>query len=216
MSEDSIRRRGRSRALLEREGVPCRDGLPLLPGEDEAVFPTAEAVALRALALLLIAGEATGMRPDLVDRLIDLYFPTFSPAEWHFFESPERDPAETLELGWRFEAALPLLWAAGLAPDLPRPEAQAEPFDLLKLVAPFPRDELLARASLRDPAELLDSADLHLCWDDCWHVARFEQRPTPARLDGAVVTERRRAFAWLLQGGGEWDSVVGLGVSRGE
>ncbi|HEX8261807.1 MAG TPA: DUF4272 domain-containing protein, partial [Allosphingosinicella sp.] len=106
------------------------------------------------------------------------------------------------------EAALPLLWAVGLADDLKRPDAQSEPFDILKPLVHFRRHELLERAALRPAGELLDSADLHFCWECASRLALEEEAPPPAGLDGGVLLERHRAFTWLVQGGGDWDEAA--------
>jgi hypothetical protein len=206
--DDAEARRGRTLDMLAAERVPFHPGLARLPAEAEVRLPGAEQIVLRALALALIGCEATGMAAGTVDLLIDLYRPPFSPAEWRWFESPGRDPAVTRNFGWRFEAALPLLWSVGLAPALPRPEAQTEPFAILEPLVHFRREELLARAAPRPAAEVLDSADLHFCYQ-CASILDLDsgQAPLPP-LDWGVVVERHRAFTWLIEGGGDWDDVV--------
>jgi hypothetical protein len=208
---DPEARRQRSLDRLDAEGIFCPPGLMRLPSEAEVRFPEAGLVALRALALVLVACEGTGLAGSTVDGLIDLYLPPFSPAEWRWFESPSRQPAETLDFGWRFEAALPLLWSVGLAGTLKRADVQTEPFEILKPLVEFRRDELLARAELRPAGEILDSADLHLCYRCASLLALDEGVEPPAGLDPQVLLERHRAFAWLIEGGGDWDSVVARG-----
>lgn len=209
MAPDTEARRRRTMDRLDAEGVVCHPGLMRLPSEAEAVFPSAEAIALRALALVLVACEATGVSNSTVDSLIDIYRPPFSPAEWHWFEDPARDPGETRDFGWRFESALPLLWSVGLAATLRRPDSQTEPFEILQPLVHFRREELLARAALRPAGEILDSADLHFCYQLASLIALDEEREPPAGLDSQVLLERHRAFAWLVEGGGDWDGVIG-------
>lgn len=212
---DAEARRQRTLDILHEEGTFCHPGLMRLPGEEEVRFPAAEAVALRALALLLVACEATGMGDSLVDKLIDEYRPPFSPAEWRWFESPERAARETVDFGWRFESALPLLWAAGLA-EAPRPpDAQTEPFEILKPIVQWRREELLERAELRPAGEILDSADLNFCRECASRLALDAGEPSPAGLDGGVLLERHYGFSWLIEGGGDWDSLVARGGSGG-
>lgn len=201
-------RRRRTQGRLDAETVFCHPGLARLPSEADVRFPEAESIALRALALVLVACEATGLANDTVDGLIDLYRPPFSPAEWQWFESPSRDPSSTCNFGWRFEAALPLLWSVGLAETMSRPAAQTEPFAILRPLVQFRREELLARAELRPAAEILDSADLHFCYQCASLLALDEGVEPPADLDSGVLLERDRAFTWLIGGGGDWDAVV--------
>lgn len=205
---DADARRGRTHDRLDAEGVIYHPGLMRLPSEEEVVFPEAEIVTLRALALVLVACEATGVKPETVDSLIDIYRPPFSPAEWRWFEDPQRDPLETCNFGWRFEAALPLLWSVGLAESMKRPEAQTEPFEILEPLVHFRREELLDRAALRPAGEILDCADLNFCCQLASLIARDEGEEPPAGLDAAVLLERDRAFTWLVAGGGDWDLVV--------
>lgn len=205
---DAEARRSRTIDRLHAEGVIYHPGLMRLPSEEEVVFPEAEIVALRALALVLVACEATGVKPETVDSLIDIYRPPFSPAEWRWFEDPERDPLQTRDFGWRFEAALPLLWSAGLAASMKRADAQTEPFEILEPLVRFRREELLARATLRPAGEILDCADLNFCYQLASLIALDEGEEPPAGLDCAVLLERDRAFTWLVGGGGDWDAVV--------
>ena len=205
---DAEARRSRTVDRLHAEGVLYHPGLMRLPSEEEVVFPEAEVVALRAMALVLVACEATGVKPETVDSLIDIYRPPFSPAEWRWFEDPERDPLQTCNFGWRFEAALPLLWSVGLAGTMKRADAQTEPFEILEPLLYFRREELLARAALRPAGEILDCADLNFCYQLASLIARDEGVEPPAGLDSGVLLERDRAFTWLVAGGGDWDSVV--------
>ncbi|MGA9581121.1 MAG: DUF4272 domain-containing protein [Allosphingosinicella sp.] len=205
---DAQARRRRTLDLLDAQSVSCPPGLRWLPSEGEVHFPEAEPVALRALALVLVACEATGLANHTVDGLIDIYRPPFSPAEWLWFEDPQRDPRATVNFGWRFEAALPLLWSVGLAETMGKADAQTEPFAILEPLVRFSREELLARAALRPAGEILDYADLHLCRHCAALVALGEGADPPAGLDSGVLAERHRAFTWLIEGGGDWDAVV--------
>jgi Domain of unknown function (DUF4272) len=205
---DPETRRRRTLDRLEAESVSCPPGLMRLPSQGEVRFPQAETVALRALALVLVACEATGMSNQTVDGLIDIYRPPFSPAEWRWFESPSRDPLATCDFGWRFEAALPLLWSVGLPATMKRADAQTEPFAILKPLVELRREELLARSEMRPAAEILDLADLHYCYRCASLLALDEGVEPPAGLDPQVLLERHRAFTWLIGGGGDWDEVV--------
>lgn len=207
-AQDAEARRGRTLDILHSEGVIYHPGLMRLPSEEEVVFPEAEIVALRALALVLVACEATGVKNSTVDALIDIYRPPFSPDEWRWFEDPARDPLETCNFGWRFESALPLLWSVGLAGSMKRADAQTEPFEIVEPLLHFRREELLAKAALRPAGEILDSADLNFCYQLASLIARDEGVDPPAGLDSAVLLERDRAFTWLIGGGGDWDPVV--------
>lgn len=208
IAADAEARRRRTLDTLHADSIFGIAGLMRLPSEAEIRLPAAELVALRGLALVLVACEATGLSQETVDGLIDIYRPPFSPAEWRWFEDPQRDPRRTCDFGWRFEAALPLLWSVGLAGTMKRADAQTEPFAILEPLVGFHRQELLARAELRPVAEILDSADLHFCYRCAALLAQDEGVEPPAGLDFGVLLERHRAFTWLIEGGGDWDEVV--------
>lgn len=205
---DAEARRQRTLDRLHAESIVGIAGLMRLPSENEIRLPEAELIALRALALVLVACEATGLGNETVDGLIDIYRPPFSPAEWRWFEDPARDPRRTCNFGWRFEAALPLLWSVGLADSMKRADAQTEPFAILEPLVHFRREELLGRAELRPVGEILDSADLHFCYQCAALLSQDEGTEPPAGLDYGVLLERHRAFTWLIEGGGDWDEVV--------
>ncbi|MEA3063898.1 MAG: hypothetical protein QOJ27_326 [Sphingomonadales bacterium] len=207
-SDDAFVRRFRSQRRLEAESLPIDAGPALLPGVDEVRLPGVEEVVVRAICLTLVAAEATEIDRGLLDRLIEEYRPPFSFMERRFIEEGTDDWVSIVNLGWRFETALPLFWAAGLVETLARPEGQTEPFELLMAFVPWRREELLARAALRPAAELLDAADLHFCYDEAFRAARREGRTPPEGLHRGVVMERRRGFSWLVEGGGDWDAVV--------
>jgi hypothetical protein len=208
VAEDAEARRQRTLDRLQSESILGIAGLMRLPSEQDIRFPESELIALRALALVLVACEATGLRRETVDGLIDIYRPPFSAAEWRWFEDPQRDPLQTCNFGWRFEAALPLLWSVGLAGTMRRADAQTEPFAILEPLVRFRREELLARAALRPAGEILDCADLHFCYQCASLLALDEGTEPPAGLDSSVLLERHRAFTWLLEGGGDWDEVA--------
>jgi hypothetical protein len=211
VTSDAIDRRERTRERMAAESVFADPywHLDLLPGEAETELPEAEEIVLRALALIVVAGEMTGMGNALVDKLIDHYRPRFSPAEWRWFENPARDPDESAWLSWSFEAALPLAWAVGLADALAPPTGQIEPFALIKPMVELPRDALLAKASVRPTAPILDAADLHHGYLRACRHASEEGREAPGRLDPYVVIQRNRAFRWLIGSPSrDWDVVV--------
>lgn len=68
-ASDAEARRRRTIDILESENVVCHPGPMRLPCEGELRIPEAEVIALRALALVLIACEATGLAHENVDGL---------------------------------------------------------------------------------------------------------------------------------------------------
>ena len=133
-----------------------------------------------------------------------------TPKETAFLSDPSSTEQERIQFVWRYENCAVLLWAAGIVEELPYPSdicdvpVIASIFWQHKSIA-----DLLAEGSPRTQAEILDAADLTLCYDWACVDARIQGREAPAQLDGGVVMERHYTFSWLTsaQRGADWDDV---------
>jgi hypothetical protein len=73
----------------------------------------------------------------------------------------------------------------------------------------LPRNALLAKATVRPIAPILDAADLHHGYLRACRHAGEEGREAPRGLDPYVVIQRNRAFRWLIGSPShDWDVVV--------
>jgi Domain of unknown function (DUF4272) len=209
MSEEEARK-ARSIAILRREGVPYIDHLPLIEGEDEIMRRTDEDVAIRALALSVVAVKAESLDQALTEQLIARFqlAGAFTPEEQAFIANPQPSTRDRNKFGWRYECLWVLLWALGFVEKLGRPDHIMDAGQGVGIIKRLGRDGFLAQARLRPAAELLDAADLIYRYD--WAVvdARIKQHPAPADLNPDVVVEWHYALNWLIAyGGQEWDDV---------
>lgn len=208
--QDSLDRRLRSQRRLQSEGVPINQYLPAIEGESEARRRTAEELVDRTLALLLVAGRSEGMERAATETLVrELGIErALSPAERAFIASDKPDEHASMQFSWRYEAAVPLLWALGFVDTLDKPVAPRDAEGIVRMVAGRSRAELLAAARLRPLPRILDEADLIYRYH--WAVREAErlEQEIPAGLNRDVVMERHHALNWLIgYMDQDWDDV---------
>jgi Domain of unknown function (DUF4272) len=208
---DALARRLRSQRRLAAEGVPFTAALPAIEGEAEALRRPAAQILDRALALLVVAGRAEGLGREAADQLArELGVASaFTPAERAFIASETATQHERDQLSWRYEAALPLLWALGLAERLDKPTQATDSGTIVRLVAGRTRAELLAAVRLRPLGDILDEADMIYRYHWATVDARLHGQPFPAGLDDDVIMERHTALNWLIGYMDQpWDEVT--------
>lgn len=207
---DAVERRRRSIGVMEAEGVPVNPWLPVIEAEAETRLPTAEDVAMRAVATLLVASKGVGLEQDEVDRYVEQYglAPWLSPDEARFLGDPAPSPEDMAVHSWRFEAARVLFWSLGYVGSLGGPREQFDPGALQRLVRDGTRDSLLAGAKLRSRGEVLDEADRIYRYRWALVDAQINGRPPPAGLNDDVAMEWHQALNWLIRHEAEpWDEV---------
>lgn len=207
-----LARKARSEARLRQTGVLLNEALPWLGRNG---IRTPEEIAYRASALILVALRAevclSGQHTNplaqniLTERKL---WDSVTPLERAFLDKAAPTEHEALQFVWRYEGVLVLLWALGLAEELPYPTDICD----VPWLAAFFRDHtvetLLAEARPRSEDELLDACDyifrLH------WAVrnAQYGGTAHPEGVDGGVVYERHYALNWLTRFfDAEWDDT---------
>jgi Domain of unknown function (DUF4272) len=205
-----VERKERSIALLVREGIPYLESLPAI--EPAATVPrrSNQEVALRALALAVVAAKAATHDQEQAQRLIEAYRldDAFTPKERMFIDNRLPAPRDCTQLTWRIECSWVMLWALGFADALGRPDEQVAPGDVIDIIEARGRDRFVAEANLRPTAELLDAADLLYRYH--WAVRDAKLRgsaPLPT-LNPDVVVEWHYALNWLIGYNQlEWDEM---------
>ena len=209
-SEEQLARRARSVAQLKAQGIPVLDSLPVIADEALALRRTDHEVAERALALMIVAVKGETGDQDLIETIIAQYGAQdyFTPAERALIEDPNPPEQVRVQMTWRYEGVYVLLWALGFYDELGPPDQIVDAGELGVLFSSLGTDELMARAQLRQQAELLDMADLVYRMD--WAVvdARVNGRPAPAGIDPGIIYERHYALNWLYGYAGlGWDDM---------
>jgi hypothetical protein len=195
-SADAIERRRTSVAVLDAEGVPYIDHLPVLAVGADVRPRTPREVAVRAVALAFVSAVAEGVDPSTMDAFIapcrDAV--TFSPDEQTFLGADQPDEDDRLRLSWRYESMWSLLWALGRIDELGRPDHMCDVPMSTSLVEGVTATSIIEEATLRDERTLLDQADLTYCYMSAVRQSMIDGVQPPAGLHPGVVYERLQSF----------------------
>jgi hypothetical protein len=193
-------RKARSETILSKYNVPINKSLPYIEDEHEALVRAKEDVANRALALLVVAVKAEGLKQDIVDSLVKRYEleKALTPKEINFINSKEPSQNDKTQFIWRYEAAWVLLWALGYVDELSYPNQVCDVPAAITFMQQRNKKQFVNDSSLRHITEILNEADLIYRYR--WAVvdARVNSEPTPAEIDSSVVLERHYSLNWLI------------------
>ncbi|MDB5711105.1 MAG: hypothetical protein JWL96_3175 [Sphingomonas bacterium] len=201
---DAIARRAVTRERLKDVQPQPPTSMPPAIGEAEADPRPAREVLQRALALFYVAVRAQVHRvggepiPGGQNESNAIGAASMTAKEAAFVESGMSDPAATIAMTWRFEAANMLLWALGFdAARIARSDEMIDVDALWASVADFGCDALAGDSvRLRPTGEILDALDR--TWLEHWVTRQAHQTGTPlAIISGNIVQERHVALNWL-------------------
>lgn len=200
---------------LKSQSVPYIAWLPFIESADEIKLRSAEDIAKRAIACLLVIQAACDLNNDQFDDetrtfIIDLLqkFNVFNEltAKEQAIISCDAAPQDIVNMVWKYEAYWALLWALGIVKELKYPAEIADCDFAIQAVSSCESfEEFMAQVELRDIEEILDEADLIYRYDWACVDARMKQLDAPAGLNSSVVVERHGALNWLIQRDGDWD-----------
>lgn len=185
--------------------------LPVIEDEHEVRFREAEEIALRAIALSVVAQKGETADQSLVEQLINRFDlnPHFTPNERVFIGDVAPTDDDRIQFTWRYEGVNVLLWAIGLVNQMDRPLHIMDMPKVLGVIRDYGREGLLAAAHRRTASEILDEADLIYRYHWAVRDASINGRPPPAGLEPDVVLERHYALNWLIgYADAEWDDVT--------
>ncbi len=212
--EDARERKARSEKALAKRGVKVVASLPPVVGEGEVALRSPAEVAVRMLALFVVAvrAESLATKDEIpVAKLIaawPLAFEGRSPKERVFLKAKAPAQQEIVNFAWRYEALALLQWALGLAEELPFPTAICDVPKAAKTAIESNKAAFIPSAKLRPAGEILDGLDLHYRLHWAVRQARLDKRDSPAGVEAGVVSERHHALNWLVRhGDAEWDDV---------
>jgi hypothetical protein len=210
-SPEAVARKQRSDSLLAKESVPVNQYLPVIEAEANSKRRTTEEVAIRAMALCVVATKADGMDQKQVDELIERFqlASAFTPDESAFIKDLNPNDHDRSQFVWRYECYSVLLWSLGYIDKLERPDKACDLETAIKILNGGSRDDFIKKAKLRPQQEILDAADLIYRYH--WAVvdAQVKGQDAPAKLSGDVVVERHYVLNWLIgYMDQEWDDVT--------
>ncbi|HKS59054.1 MAG TPA: DUF4272 domain-containing protein [Steroidobacteraceae bacterium] len=210
VSDEAESRRTRSIEVLKREGVPYMKDLPMIETAAQIKARNTEEVALRAIALAVVAVKGETLDQKLALDLVNRFGirSALSPAERAFIDNPKPSEHDRVQFAWRYEGLGVMLWALGFETELGRPDKIVDVPRAVGFIRDLGRDGFIAKAQLRSLDQILDQADLIYRYH--WAVvdARVNGKEPPAGLDPGVVYERHYALNWLIRySDQEWDDV---------
>ncbi len=216
--KDSLRRRNESMEAIRARHIHVTEWLPLIESEAEAHFRTAEEIAGRAAALMIVAlySECLLRDKDTIAQAREFIAPIiecfgadqyFSPDEKAYLENDASTQQEQIQYIWQYEPLFVMLWALGYEKELYFPDRICNASTVVGIMKEHDSIEaLVADAKLRSPDELLSAADMTYRLDWACVDTRIHGLPAPAGMDSGVVMEWHKALNWLVCGD-EWDEV---------
>ena len=215
--DEASKRKQQSIEILKNNHIPYIENLPKIELEKEVVFRTKEEIARRAVCCMLAIQHSFDLKNDnaIKESHEFLYGWLENWGLTEFLTQDEKDlfnhklTGYKLEsFGWKYEAYWVLAWALGLVSELELPTDICDMEKAISFVKNHKTFEsFLKSTKLREPAEILDEADLiyRLHW--AVREAGLKGKPVPANLDSSVVMERHMAFNWLINVGDDWDNM---------
>ena len=174
----------------------------------------AQEIARRALVLFAVVALALGApRKDIIDWLqTEGLWNELSPMELQYVSTSAPTDRDTLNMSWRSEALIVLLWELGLVDKLPAANEQCDASIFQGTLPPFTRvsvAEFTKSATRRPDDDLIGLADdlvtLHWTARD----AKIHSRAPPPEIDIEIIQERHHAINWSIgYDGAPWDEVT--------
>lgn len=211
VSKEAQDRKNRSESILSAKNVPINAHLPYIEDSSEALVRKVDDVALRAMALLVVAVKAEGLEQHFVDILVENYqlASVFSPNEKKFIGNPNPSQHDKTQFVWRYEAAWVLLWALGYVEELKPPTEICDVPASVSFLQQRNREQFIKDSKLRSITDILDQNDLIYRYH--WAVvdARVNGLKIPAEIDASVVLERHYVLNWLIgYMEQDWDNIT--------
>lgn len=211
ISNPALERKQRSIALLQNEGVPFIDHLPVIRDEETAQIRSTEETAWRAMALGIVAVKGEGLEQERVLEIIEQYKleHAFTAKEREFVYNEKPSEHDRIQFTWQYECYWVLLWALRYIEELSRPDQICDVPRAVRVMVDRTAEEFIRDAKLRSAAEILDEADLIYRYDWACVDARINGRTIPDWLECSVILERHRALNWLTgyADNAGWDDV---------
>lgn len=201
---------------LKAKAIPYIDWLPHIESSDDVIQRSAERIAKRAIACLLMIQVACDLDQDQFDQetedfIVDLLNKFAVTDELTVKEknilNRNASQQEIVNMIWKYEAYWVLIWALGIVEKLKYPDEIADCDFAIQVISGCDSlQEFMQQVKLRNIEEILDEADLIYRYDWACVDARLKQQHAPANLNPSIVLERHGALNWLIQADADWDN----------
>jgi len=204
---DKQKIRNRSLKTARQLGYPTNENLPLLD-EVEQVRSTDEA-GKRLLCVYAAVACSYGYPKDKALAWLSREdaFEHLADSEREYLNASANRNSNA-KWQWQVEALWAMAWSLGCQSSLDFSDSCSDSF--IQLLPDIAKDEstkdFQEKLTLRNSAELAAQADLAYCLHWAVRQAQTQNSPTPGKVPGDVIVERRRALEWLISGE-SWDEV---------
>jgi hypothetical protein len=194
--------------VLRQQGIPVNANLPMIESEATAKIRTAEEIAGRLLALMIVAQKGQGIEQEVIDEVVMARNAErfFSPYEAAFIRNLSPSEHDRIQFVWQYECAWVMLWALKYVDGpLAYPDTVC---DLPFLTQAVQDNQNLAQFGMQTPNNILNEADLIYRYHWAVRQASIDGVPAPAGLNRGLVREWHRALNWLISYcDADWDDV---------
>ena len=210
--KSALERKFETQNYLEEIGIPYIEHLPTIEEEEETKIRTGDQIAKRILILTYLSyiGEVEEDKPSVVTFLKNEgLWDAASPGEKGLFlQSEDFEEQIKINLSWKSECILIMLWAIKKIEIIELPTEHVEVPDIIEYLPDFMANtsEFVNNAQTRTKSEFLDQSDLiyRLHW-----ATRNNESATKDKLNSSVVMERHYAINWMTNYENlEWDEIT--------
>lgn len=202
--------------ILQAQGIPYIDELPIIESSYEVKGKTLIDIAKRAIVLCIACNFASDIignkkrrylkeSKKFFNKLLDNFNvkDVMTKDEKALFDKMDKNLA--IQISWQFEGYAVLLWTLGLIDEIEFPDTLVDPDAVTTIVSSCETySEFIGMCQLRDVNEVLDLADLTYRYN--WYCVDSKINGEEPVMNSEVVMERHRALNWLLSEE-DWDKV---------
>ncbi len=177
--------------------------------EDE--FRTAQEIAARSLIIISLLSVVYRSNVDeTINWLKDTkLWDQLSPVEMEFINNIKNEKLE-IEISWRSEALISLLWSINIINELPSLNDQVDTSHIIKSLTMTTNKakQFIESAVLRDENEIEEA--YNTIYDSHWTIrdAQINNKSIPNNLNPSVTYERHYGFNYVIGYGSQpWDEI---------
>lgn len=212
-TEENLNRKRNSVRMFNGLKIPYTDTLietlPVLPDLSELVLRSKDEICERTVSLLLFVkyacdisqgGELRECRKDAV-TLLEKYevLDCLTAWEQQFLFTDTPDIKDALEISYQYEVCWILLWILEHVSELDFPNKMCDSEYVLDTVTKFEYyDDFFDASNIKDKEHILDMADFTYRLDWVCTASSIKKDTLPHNIIGRVVSERHKAFNWLM------------------
>ncbi len=205
-------RKEKTELYLSKIGIPININLPPLEEENEVRIIAASDIAKRILILAYLGGYSQdGDKTEIIEYLKDeKLWDALSKNEIKLFSQKKLTKQDKINISWRSEGMLILLWAIKKIENTGLPIDQCNIGEILDLLPePFTSsNEFIEKSSERTAREILDKADLIYRIHWATRQAELEGKDTPANCKSEILQEWHNAINWVINYAETWDDIT--------